>query len=164
MPILNRITKPSIEIKDYRNTRGVYYEAFCDQCGLKYYPKRSTAKFCSKFCSNESSRGNSNINKERNLIEAGYYDIVKKNRPKGKPESETINKKQNVETLIGALNVYKHISNYVDTNRKKGGILRDLKDLEIGENYSYLIDKKNCITVKKISTLSYKVFFERPSK
>lgn len=56
MPILKRIVPEPIDIKDYRDDKGIHYEAKCDQCGRIYYPKRSTSKFCSKVCSTEKNK------------------------------------------------------------------------------------------------------------
>lgn len=56
MPILKRILAEKESIKDYRNTKGVHYEAKCDFCGSIFYPKRSTAKYCSKICGREAVR------------------------------------------------------------------------------------------------------------
>jgi hypothetical protein len=38
------------EIIDRRSSEGGYYESECDHCGSIYYPKRSSAKFCSRSC------------------------------------------------------------------------------------------------------------------
>lgn len=57
MPILKRFVPEPKDIKDYRDTPGVHFEAKCDQCGRIFYPKRGTAKYCSKTCSIEFRRG-----------------------------------------------------------------------------------------------------------
>jgi hypothetical protein len=56
MPILKRIITEPEHRKDYRNTKGVHFEAKCDYCGEIFYPKRSTAKYCSKTCGREAVR------------------------------------------------------------------------------------------------------------
>jgi hypothetical protein len=62
MPILKRVVPAPKDIKDYRDESGVYFEAKCDQCGRIFYPKRGTAKYCSKTCSIEYRRGGILIN------------------------------------------------------------------------------------------------------
>lgn len=49
MPIL-RYIPPKKTIVDRRTSEGGYYQAECDHCGSIFYPKRCTAKFCSRSC------------------------------------------------------------------------------------------------------------------
>jgi hypothetical protein len=49
MPILKYVP-PTKKILDHRNPEGGYYEAECEICGTKFYPKRSTGKFCNPNC------------------------------------------------------------------------------------------------------------------
>ena len=57
MAILKRFV-PEPEVKDWRGSDGVHYEAKCEQCGRIFYPKRSTAKYCSRRCNDEYNKGN----------------------------------------------------------------------------------------------------------
>lgn len=56
MAILKRIV-PEYPVKDYRNSKGVHYEAQCSHCNRIYYPKRSTSKYCSKECGTFAFKG-----------------------------------------------------------------------------------------------------------
>lgn len=49
MPILKYVP-PTKKILDHRNPEGGYYEAECEICGTKFYPKRSTGKYCNPNC------------------------------------------------------------------------------------------------------------------
>lgn len=49
MPILRYIPLKKT-IVDRRTSEGGYYQAECDHCSSIFYPKRSTAKFCSRSC------------------------------------------------------------------------------------------------------------------
>jgi hypothetical protein len=74
MPILKRVVPAPINVKDYRNSGGVYYEAKCEQCGRTFYPKRRTAKYCSKTCGIEYRSGNILVNKRSEKpIKNGKY-------------------------------------------------------------------------------------------
>jgi uncharacterized OB-fold protein len=53
-----------VQVKDYRNEGGVFYEAICDQCGRKFFPKRSTAKYCCKQCGIEARNGRTLIKED----------------------------------------------------------------------------------------------------
>jgi hypothetical protein len=57
MAVLKRYVPEPIDIKDYRDRPGVFYEAKCEQCGRIFYPKRGTAKYCSKQCGIEYRNG-----------------------------------------------------------------------------------------------------------
>ena len=57
MAVLKRHVPEPIFIKDYREQGGVFYEAKCEQCGRIFYPKRGTAKYCSKQCGIEFRNG-----------------------------------------------------------------------------------------------------------
>ena len=57
MAVLKRHVPEPIFIKDYREQGGVFYEAKCEQCGRIFYPKRGTAKYCSKQCGIEYRNG-----------------------------------------------------------------------------------------------------------
>lgn len=56
MAILQRIVL-KVEIKDWRGKGRTYFEAVCEQCGRKFYPNRSTAKYCSRLCNDMSNKG-----------------------------------------------------------------------------------------------------------
>jgi hypothetical protein len=156
MSIIRRYINPSNKVKDYRNTHRVFYVAFCEQCGRKYYPNRCTSKFCSKFCSNSSYLGNINHDKERNLIEAGYYETREINDSIKSTKPQINESKLNKITFVGALAVYKYFSQYYNTTGQKGKILKELKSLEIEENYGFgFKDSNNTVSVKKISPLVY---------
>ena len=49
MAIVRYIPKKK-EVIDRRNADGGYYEAECEECGNLFYPKRSSAKYCSRSC------------------------------------------------------------------------------------------------------------------
>ena len=49
MPILKYIPKKK-NVIDRRSNEGGFYEAECDECGGKFYPKRNNAKYCSQSC------------------------------------------------------------------------------------------------------------------
>lgn len=55
MAILNYIPKKKAKI-DHRSEEGGYYEARCSECSETYYPKRKTAKYCSKTCQMQAWR------------------------------------------------------------------------------------------------------------
>jgi hypothetical protein len=57
MAVLKRYVPEPTQIKDYRDRGGVYYEAQCEQCSRIFYPKRGTAKYCSKMCGIEYRNG-----------------------------------------------------------------------------------------------------------
>lgn len=57
MAVLKRYVPEPNDIKDYRDRSGVFYEAKCEQCGRIFYPKRGTAKYCSKQCGIEFRNG-----------------------------------------------------------------------------------------------------------
>ena len=57
MPILKRVVPEPLNIKDFRDNGGIYYEAKCEQCGRIFYPKRGTAMYCSKRCGIEYRNG-----------------------------------------------------------------------------------------------------------
>ena len=57
MAVLKRYVPEPNNIKDYRDRPGVFYEAKCEQCGRIFYPKRGTAKYCSKQCGIEYRNG-----------------------------------------------------------------------------------------------------------
>lgn len=45
-----RYIPPKKTIVDRRTSEGGYYQAECDHCSSIYYPKRCTAKYCSRSC------------------------------------------------------------------------------------------------------------------
>ena len=49
MGVLNYIPK-KVKIIDRRSEQGGYYNAECDNCKTKFYPKRSNARFCCRTC------------------------------------------------------------------------------------------------------------------
>lgn len=55
MPILNYVPKKTTKI-DHRSEAGGYYEAKCTECSETFYPKRNSAKFCSKTCQMQAWR------------------------------------------------------------------------------------------------------------
>jgi hypothetical protein len=36
--------------RDNRNSNGGYYIANCNNCGIEFYPRRSSAKYCTSYC------------------------------------------------------------------------------------------------------------------
>jgi hypothetical protein len=100
------------EIIDRRSADGGYYESECDHCGSIYYPKRSSAKFCSRACT------------------VMAYRMNKKpvNAPK-QPQKDIITKLQDclgVDEVINFLYRY----NY-NLSMQRGIIKQSLKDLDV---------------------------------
>ncbi len=135
MAILKYIP-PIKEIIDNRNDKGDYYEAICDVCGKKFYPKRASAKYC-----------NSNCKQIQHRIDLAAGKITKEIK---KPSNES----QNPDNLLitGAKSVYKFLQEFYNTRGDRVVILDSLKDLEIGEQYEYG-DK----IITRISTLKFEV-------
>lgn len=91
MPILMRIVPEPQSIKDYRADGQVYYEAKCDQCGRIYYPKRPTARYCSKRCGIEYRNGNTLANPpESKLVEKLKNPLMALEKLKQRLENQKI--------------------------------------------------------------------------
>src|SRR6476661_4954425 len=67
MAIMKRYV-PEPEVKDWRESGGTYYEAICEQCGRIFYPKRSTAKYCSRICNDEHNKGNTLVKDDQQQL------------------------------------------------------------------------------------------------
>jgi uncharacterized Zn finger protein (UPF0148 family) len=79
MAVLKRHVPEPINIKDYREQGGVFYEAKCEQCGRIFYPKRGTAKYCSKQCGIEFRNGGileKNEDKKPNKIRERFEEKI----------------------------------------------------------------------------------------
>lgn len=135
MAILKYIP-PIKEIIDNRNDKGDYYEAICDVCGKKFYPKRASAKYC-----------NSNCKQIQHRIDLAAGKITKEIK---KPSNENLN--PDILSIKGAKMVYKYLQEIYNTRGDRVVILENLKDLEIGEQFEYG-DK----IITRISTLKFEV-------
>ncbi len=90
MPITNYVP-PTKKILDHRNPEGGYYEAECEICGTKFYPKRSTGRYCNPNCrliAHRATLVNRAISKgpisARDVVE-GNYANPKYGTPKQNP-------------------------------------------------------------------------------
>jgi hypothetical protein len=97
MAVLKRYVPEPTQIKDYRDRGGVFYEAKCEQCGRIFYPKRGTAKYCSKMCGIEYRNGGILTKKENKGYETAQKDALKPSV--NSPKKEMPGRKKEVSAL-----------------------------------------------------------------
>lgn len=127
---------PIKEIIDNRNDKGDYYEALCDVCGKKFYPKRASAKYC-----------NANCKQIQHRIDLAAGKITKEIK---KPSNESLD--PDALSIKGAKMVYQYLKEIYNTRGQRTEILESLKDLEIGENLAFGDE-----IITRVSFLKYEV-------
>jgi len=135
MAILKYIP-PIKDIIDNRNDKGDYYEALCDVCGKKFYPKRASAKYC-----------NSNCKQIQHRIDLAAGKITKEIK---KPSNESLD--PDAFSIKGAKNVYQHLKEIYNTRGRRTEILEALQYLKEGENWEFGDE-----TITRVSFLKYEV-------
>ena len=126
MPIESYVP-PKQEIIDHRNPNGGFYNAICDVCGTRYYPRRANARYCTPHCA-----------------QTAWH---KRERAGTNPKRKT--KKQNSETNVflgrGAV-----VNFFRDKSLKTHGLLVKLK----GDSDSLYVTWENH-NIEKISATRY---------
>jgi len=135
------------QLKDYRSSGGSYYVAKCELCGEEFYPKRSSAKYCSLACMQKSQT----------------------DKHKGKPnKSKNKDKeiKQDIETPI-LVGTRSEIANYFTQYRLKSYVSRVIKTYKKGDDFipAFIDDDGKAkykildnYTVKKVSAYKFELY------
>ena len=128
MPIL-KYHPPIKKLLDKRKADGGYYEAECENCGTKFYPERSNAKYCSPNCG---------LVQHRMAVANGTAmkrggEISKRNE-----QVEKQLKRNGATTLVGKTNVYNSLieAGHSSFKGKKGKFLEWLSAMPTDE-YPY---------------------------
>lgn len=110
-----RYIPPTKKIVDNRSHEGNFYEAVCDNCGTKFYPKRSNAKYCSSNCCSIRHR-----REKVELIALGMY----------KPKKNALVDWKAVKWkhITGAHNCYRNINGSYNTRGDREEIFKNLKN------------------------------------
>jgi len=137
MPIISYVPK-KVAIKDRRNSDGGYYIAKCDNCNIEFYPKRTTAKYCSPEC-----------------MRRAWHIKHKKEISEGTVKPKTVKQKVNEPLILIASGI--KIANYFLKWRLKSYVYEFITKLEIGEEYSPVWkDDDNKIKYKVLGKYSIK--------
>ena len=116
------------EVIDRRSTEGGYYEAQCEECGNTFYPKRSSAKYCSRSCT------------------VMAYRRAIKNKI-AEPRASKMPKMAKINECNGAKNV-PHVLKELNCNvtGKMGTIRHEASDMDINQKMTF-----DHITVVRLS-------------
>jgi hypothetical protein len=134
MAVISFIPKKKT-IKDNRNPDGGYYIAKCELCGTEFYPKRSSAKYCSQSC-----RSKAYPSKPKNTVKTPEYRLLFFGSCR-----------QTAEFLKDSYGVTKKSVNAIKT-------------LDYGEStseYQSNFDIDERFNIKRISANKYNVYFEK---
>ena len=130
------------KIRDNRNSGIGYYTAVCDSCGTEFYPKRSSAKYCTPKCA---------VNSHRKAKASGIDRKVSKATPK--PTKVIVSTDNVTLKLRGISNVYSFLKEHVPAIRgKKQEIINSLSSLPLGEVYVF-----DDFSIKKLSILVFEL-------
>ncbi len=108
---------PLLEVRDNRSQTKGYYEAECEVCGTKFFPKRSNAKYCTPKCA---------VHNHRKAIANGT--AVKRQGGKiadiKKVKDITKNKMQPLSELIKEFSDIKFLLKQDDCDKNRKEVLR----------------------------------------
>lgn len=132
MPILRYIPKKK-NVIDRRSNEGGFYEAECEECGGKFFPKRGNAKYCSQSCLQMAWRKKHKDKKVKSKVVKATKEIKE---PK-KTESKRFHSKRQVIE-------YLKIVESAEVKGKIGMLLDTFKKTIKGENTlvgKHVVDK-----------------------
>ena len=127
---------PLKKVKDFRNNPNGHYEAVCEHCSTPFFPKRSTALYCTPNCAYQHRKGKPTSKK-----------IATKN-----PDIKTLS--SNVKSITYTKSVYEFLSERHNTKQKKGAIMKSLIALKIGEDLKF-----ETSSIRKVGAKKYEVTF-----
>ena len=136
MAIVKYIPKKK-EVIDRRNPDGGYYEAECEECGNIFYPKRSSAKYCSRSCT---------VMAYRRAIKSKLAE-PRASKTSEMAKLDECNGAKNVSSVLKELNY--------NINGKMGLIKNAMTNLNVSEKLNF-----GDITVVKLSDRKF-VFYKR---